>query len=45
MPAAFQAIQHDPDNKDELTRTLLKARIEQERLLQRMPKDLEDLIR
>ena len=45
MPAAFQAIRQEPDDKGELTRTLLKERIEQERLLQRMPKDLEDLIR
>jgi CRISPR-associated protein Cas1 len=45
MPAAFQTIQQDPDDRGELTRTLLKARIEQERLLQRMPKDLENLIR
>ena len=44
MPAAFQAIRQEPDDKGELTRTLLKERIEQEKLLQRMPKDLEELI-
>jgi CRISP-associated protein Cas1 len=44
MPAAFQAIRQKPDDKGELTRTLLKERIEQEKLLQRMPKDLEELI-
>lgn len=42
-PAAFQAIRQNPDDKGELTRTLLKERIEQEKLLQRMPKELEDL--
>jgi hypothetical protein len=44
FPAAFQAIRQDPEDKGELTRTLLKERIEQEKLLQRMPKDLEELI-
>jgi len=45
LPAAFQAIRQDPEDNGELTRTLLKERIERERILQRMPKDLEDLIR
>jgi CRISPR-associated protein Cas1 len=44
MPAAFQAIRQNPDDKGELTRQLLKERIEAEKLLQRMPKDLEELI-
>jgi CRISPR-associated protein Cas1 len=44
MPAAFQAIRQDPDDRGELTRQLLKERIEAEKLLQRMPKDLEELI-
>ena len=43
FPAAFQAIRQSPNDKGELVRTLLKERIEQERLLQRMPKDLEEL--
>jgi CRISPR-associated protein Cas1 len=43
FPAAFQAIRQKPDDKGELVRTLLKERIEQEKLLQRMPKDLEEL--
>ena len=44
MPAAFQAIRQKPDDKGELTRQLLKERIEAEKLLQKMPKDLETLI-
>lgn len=44
MPAAFQAIRQEPDDKGELTRQLLKERIEVEKLLQKMPKDLETLI-
>jgi len=44
MPAAFQAIRQNPDDKGDLTRQLLKERIEAEKLLQRMPKDLETLI-
>ncbi|MCS6805127.1 MAG: type I-E CRISPR-associated endonuclease Cas1e [Acidobacteriota bacterium] len=45
FPAAFQAISQQPDDKGELVRVLLKERIEQEKLLARMPKDLEELIR
>ena len=41
--AAFQAIRQKPDDKGELVRTLLKERIEQEKLLQKIPKDLEEL--
>ncbi|MBI4248697.1 MAG: type I-E CRISPR-associated endonuclease Cas1 [Elusimicrobia bacterium] len=44
FPAAFQAIRQNPDDKGELTRQLLKERIEAEKLLQRIPKDLEALI-
>ena len=44
FPAAFQAMRQDPDDKGELTRTLLKERVEEERLLQRIPKDLEELL-
>jgi CRISPR-associated protein Cas1 len=43
FPAAFQAIRQKPDDKGELVRTLLKERIEQEKLLQKIPKELEDL--
>jgi CRISPR-associated protein Cas1 len=43
MPAAFLAIRQKPDDDGELTRKLLKERIEEERLLQRMPKDLDAL--
>jgi CRISPR-associated protein Cas1 len=44
FPAAFQAMRQDPDDRGDLVRTLLKERIEQEKLLQRIPKDLEELI-
>ena len=44
FPAAFQAMRQDPEDRGELTRTLLKEHIEQEKLLQRMPKDLEELV-
>jgi CRISPR-associated protein Cas1 len=43
FPVAFQAIRQKPDDKGELVRTLLKGRIEQEKLLQKIPKDLEEL--
>jgi CRISP-associated protein Cas1 len=43
FPAAFQAIRQKPDDKGELVRTLLKERIEQEKLLKKIPKDLEEL--
>ena len=43
FPAAFQAMRQDPEDKGELVRTLLKERVEQERLLQRIPKDMEEL--
>ena len=44
FPAAFHAIWQNPNDKGELVRTLLKERVEQERLLQRIPKDLEELL-
>ena len=43
FPAAFQAIRQDSGDRGELVRTLLKERIEQEKLLQRIPKDMEEL--
>jgi hypothetical protein len=43
FPAAFQAMRQAPGDKGELVRTLLKERVEQEKLLQRIPKDLEEL--
>ncbi len=43
FPAAFQAMRQKPDDKGELVRSLLKDRIEQEKLLQRIPKELEEL--
>lgn len=44
FPAAFQAIQHNPEYHGELARAILKEKIEQERLLQRIPKELEELL-
>ena len=44
FPAAFQAVRQGLDGKGDLVRALLKERIEQERLLQRIPQDLEKLI-
>lgn len=43
IPAAFLAVRQDPKDEGELTRKLLKQRVEEEKLLQRMPKDLEAL--
>ena len=43
IPAAFLAIRQDPKDDGSLVRKLLKQRIEEERLLQRMPKDLAAL--
>jgi CRISPR-associated protein Cas1 len=40
IPAAFLATRQNPMGDGELVRKLLKQRIEEERLLQRMPKDL-----
>jgi CRISP-associated protein Cas1 len=43
-PAAFQAVRQQPDDKGDLVRKFLKERIEQSKLLQKMPQDLEELI-
>ncbi len=43
IPAAFLAVQQDPNDEGELVRKLFKQRIEEERILQRMPKDLAAL--
>jgi CRISPR-associated protein Cas1 len=44
VPAAFQAIRESPLDEGELVRRILKQRIEDERILQRMPKDLATLL-
>jgi len=41
--AAFQAISLAPQDRGELVRKLLKAKLEEQRILQRMPQDLEEL--
>lgn len=43
IPAAFLAVRQDPKDDGSLVRKLLKQRVEEERLLQRMPKDLAAL--
>jgi len=43
IPAAFLAVRQNPADDGELVRKLVKRRVEEERLLQRMPKDLESL--
>ncbi len=43
IPAAFLAVRQDPKNDGELVRKFLKQRVEEERILQRMPKDLAAL--
>jgi CRISP-associated protein Cas1 len=43
FPAAFNAISQWPDDDGELVRTLLKERVEQERLLPSIPRDIEEL--
>ena len=43
IPAAFLAVRQDPKDEGELVRKLLKQRVEEERILQRMPKDLAAL--
>ena len=37
IPAAFMAIRQKPDDDGELVRKLLKQRVEEEKLLQRIP--------
>jgi CRISPR-associated protein Cas1 len=43
FPAAFNAVRQNPDDRGNLVRTLLKGRVEEERVLPRLPKDLEEL--
>jgi CRISPR-associated protein Cas1 len=43
IPAAFMAVRQNPKDEGEVVRKLLKQRVEEEKLLQRMPKDLEAL--
>ena len=43
VPAAFLAVRQNPADDGDLVRKLLKQRVEEERLLQRMPKELESL--
>lgn len=45
IPAAFLAIRQDPKDDGELVRKILKQRIEEEKILQRMPKDLAALFK
>lgn len=44
LPAAFSIIRQDPMADSDLVRSKLKGIIEESRLLQRMPKDLETLL-
>ena len=43
FPAAFQAMRQDASGQGDLVRALLKERVEQEKLLQRIPKNMEEL--
>jgi CRISPR-associated protein Cas1 len=43
IPAAFLATRQDPTDDGELVRKFLKQHVEQERILQRLPKDLARL--
>lgn len=43
IPAAFLAVRQNPQDDGELVRRLLKQHVEEERLLQRIPKDLAAL--
>jgi CRISPR-associated protein Cas1 len=43
IPAAFLAVRQNPKDDGELVRKLFKQRVEEERILQRMPKDLAAL--
>ena len=45
LPAAFLAAREKPQDTGELARTLLKQLIEENQLLQRIPKDLEGLFK
>jgi CRISPR-associated protein Cas1 len=44
IPAAFVAARQAPDDDGELVRQLLKKNVEEQRILQRMPKDLAMLL-
>ncbi len=44
IPAAFLAVRQDPKDDGELVRKLFKQRVEEERIFQRMPKDLAALL-
>lgn len=43
IPAAFLAVRQDPKNDGDIVRKLLKQRVEEEHLFQRLPKDLAAL--
>jgi len=43
IPAAFLAARQQPEDAGELARTFLKERVEEQRILQRIPKDLAAL--
>ena len=45
FPAAFQAMKQKPDDDGELVRQFLKEYIEAEKILQRIPRELEEMIR
>ena len=45
IPSAFLAVRQNPKDNGELVRKLFKQHVEEERILQRMPKDLADLFR
>ncbi|MCS7338703.1 MAG: type I-E CRISPR-associated endonuclease Cas1e [Verrucomicrobiae bacterium] len=44
FPAAFMAVRQNPADNGELARLFLKERIEQEKIAQKIPTDLEELI-
>jgi len=44
IPAAFMAVRQDPADDGERVRKILKELVEKEKILQRMPKDLADLL-
>jgi CRISPR-associated protein Cas1 len=43
IPAAFLAVRQDPKDDGELVRKLFKQHVEEQHIMQRMPKDLADL--
>ena len=44
LPAAFRAVRQRPEDDGEVTRTVLKELVESERILQRIPRDLDALL-